>query len=70
MKLGTGQSILFPAQLISPDQSINCYIMCDSIGEHGVVLENAVLTVNSGQHALCNCEAEDKSIHVYGTQAY
>jgi ATP-dependent DNA helicase HFM1/MER3 len=31
-KLGTGQSIVFPAQLISLNQSINCYTMCDGIG--------------------------------------
>ncbi|KAH8730738.1 nucleotide-sugar transporter-domain-containing protein [Phaeosphaeriaceae sp. PMI808] len=31
-KLGPGQSLVFPAHLTSPDQSINCYVMCDSIG--------------------------------------
>jgi ATP-dependent DNA helicase HFM1/MER3 len=36
-KLGAGQSIVFPAHLTSPDQSINCYIMCDGIGEYAVM---------------------------------
>jgi ATP-dependent DNA helicase HFM1/MER3 len=36
-KLGAGQSIVFPALLTSPDQSINCYIMCDGIGEYAVM---------------------------------
>ncbi|KAH8636337.1 ATP binding protein [Alternaria alternata] len=31
-KLGSGQSIIVPALLTSPDQSINCYVMCDGIG--------------------------------------
>jgi ATP-dependent DNA helicase HFM1/MER3 len=30
-KLGYGQMLVFPAVLTSPDQSINCYVMCDSI---------------------------------------
>ncbi|CAN9106698.1 unnamed protein product [Alternaria alternata] len=30
-KLGSGQSIIVPALLTSPDQSINCYVMCDGI---------------------------------------
>ncbi|KAH7384519.1 nucleotide-sugar transporter-domain-containing protein [Pyrenochaeta sp. MPI-SDFR-AT-0127] len=30
-KLGLGQSLVFPAQLTSQDQSINCYVMCDGI---------------------------------------
>ncbi|KAL6712203.1 ATP-dependent DNA helicase MER3 [Coniothyrium glycines] len=30
-KLGNGQSLVFPALLTSADQSINCYVMCDSI---------------------------------------
>jgi ATP-dependent DNA helicase HFM1/MER3 len=30
-KLGHGQSVVFPAILTSPDQSINFYVMCDSI---------------------------------------
>jgi ATP-dependent DNA helicase HFM1/MER3 len=36
-QLGAGQSLMFPAQLTSPNQSINCYIMCDSIGEYAVM---------------------------------
>jgi len=32
-KLGPGQSLTFPTLLTRPDQSINCYVMCDSIGE-------------------------------------
>ncbi|KAI4924301.1 uncharacterized protein J4E92_007382 [Alternaria infectoria] len=31
-KLGSGQSLTFPALLTNPDQSINCYVMCDGIG--------------------------------------
>jgi ATP-dependent DNA helicase HFM1/MER3 len=30
-KLGHGQTLVFPALLTGPDQSINCYVMCDSI---------------------------------------
>lgn len=30
-KLGHGQSLVFSALLTTPDQSINCYVMCDSI---------------------------------------
>jgi ATP-dependent DNA helicase HFM1/MER3 len=30
-KLGRGQTLVFPALLTGPDQSINCYVMCDSI---------------------------------------
>ncbi|KAF1936968.1 ATP-dependent DNA helicase MER3 [Clathrospora elynae] len=30
-KLGSGQSLVFPALLTSPDQCINCYVMCDGI---------------------------------------
>jgi ATP-dependent DNA helicase HFM1/MER3 len=30
-KLGRGQTLVFPALLTAPDQSINCYVMCDSI---------------------------------------
>ncbi|KAH3959256.1 hypothetical protein HBH69_034570 [Parastagonospora nodorum] len=30
-KLGHGQSLVFPAHLTSTEQSINCYVMCDSI---------------------------------------
>ncbi|KAF2029547.1 hypothetical protein EK21DRAFT_67420 [Setomelanomma holmii] len=33
MKLGPGQSLIFPALLTSVDQCINCYVMCDSIGD-------------------------------------
>lgn len=32
LKLGSGQSIAIPALLTSPEQSINCYVMCDGIG--------------------------------------
>jgi hypothetical protein len=32
-KLGRGQNLVFPALLTGPDQSINCYVSCDSIGE-------------------------------------
>lgn len=32
-KLGPGQSLVFPAILTSPDQKINCYLMCDGIGK-------------------------------------
>ncbi|KAF2830323.1 hypothetical protein CC86DRAFT_284183 [Ophiobolus disseminans] len=32
-KLGSGQSLTFPALLTSHEQSINCYVMCDSIGD-------------------------------------
>ncbi|KAF2130634.1 hypothetical protein P153DRAFT_288291 [Dothidotthia symphoricarpi CBS 119687] len=31
-KLGLGQSLVFPALLESPDLCINCYVMCDGIG--------------------------------------
>ncbi|KAK1917347.1 hypothetical protein P3342_000060 [Pyrenophora teres f. teres] len=30
-KLDSGQSIAIPALLVRPDQSVNCYVMCDSI---------------------------------------
>jgi ATP-dependent DNA helicase HFM1/MER3 len=30
-KLGRGQTLVFPALLTDPGQSINCYVMCDSI---------------------------------------
>ncbi|KAH9864275.1 hypothetical protein J1614_010209 [Plenodomus biglobosus] len=30
-KLGSGQSLVFPALLTSPEQSVNCYVMCDGI---------------------------------------
>ncbi|EDU40828.1 ATP-dependent DNA helicase MER3 [Pyrenophora tritici-repentis Pt-1C-BFP] len=30
-KLDSGQSVAIPALLVSPDQSVNCYVMCDSI---------------------------------------
>jgi hypothetical protein len=32
-KLDSGQSLVFSALLTSHDQSLNCYVMCDSIGE-------------------------------------
>jgi ATP-dependent DNA helicase HFM1/MER3 len=31
-KLGSGQSIAIPALLTRPEQSINCYVMCDGTG--------------------------------------
>lgn len=33
-KLGSGQNIDVPALLTSPDQIVNCYVMCDGIGIH------------------------------------
>ncbi|KAI8935424.1 hypothetical protein NX059_008002 [Plenodomus lindquistii] len=39
-KLGSGQSLIFPALLTSHDQSINCYVMCDGVAGS---LRNATL---------------------------
>jgi hypothetical protein len=43
-KLGSGQSIVFPALLTSPDQCINCYVMCDGIGR--VEMSHSVAATN------------------------
>jgi hypothetical protein len=50
-KLGRGQNLVFSALLISPDQSINCYISCDSIGESLKVL--SIQSTNRSQRAVC-----------------
>jgi hypothetical protein len=43
-KLGSGQSIVFLALLTSPDQCINCYVMCDGIGRD--TTSHPVATIN------------------------
>lgn len=40
-KLGAGQSLVFSALLRSPDQCINCYIMCDGIGRYCLLSASA-----------------------------
>lgn len=32
-KLGAGQTLVFPVLLTSANQKINCYLMCEGIGE-------------------------------------
>ena len=32
-KIGNGQLLTIPALLVAADLSINCYVMCDEIGE-------------------------------------
>lgn len=50
-KLGSGQSITIPALLTNPEQSINCYVMCDGIGMYCV--SHMAEVTNICQLAVC-----------------